>query len=121
MTKIVRVSPVLPVQDVRSAIGWYEANLGFQATFVNDEVGDCVYGLLGAGQLEIHLCKRQLDDDTLRGPANCYFYVDDLRSLHTHLMAQGVDVDELSEMPWGSLECWLHDPDGNRIVLSCPR
>ncbi len=68
---------------------------------------------------EIHLCKTQQDDEKLSSPSNCNIYVHDIQVLHAHLLRMNADVSDITEMPWGTLECWLHDPDGNRIVLSC--
>ena len=118
-----RLVPVFAVADVKAAIEWYQNALGFQTGFINreedDESGDTwIYALLDNHDVEIHLCRVVPDDRTLSSPSNCYLFVKDLPTLHRHLQALNVDVTEPTEMPWGTLECWLHDPDGNRIVLS---
>lgn len=120
-----RISPVFPVAKVKEAIEWYRIALGFLPMFINDQDEDetgasWVYAILKNGDLEIHLCQIQPDDETLSSPSNCYLYVDDIQSLHAHVSSLEAQVTALMEMPWGNLECWLHDPDGNRIVLSAP-
>ena len=123
-TNILNISPVLTVADVKAAIAWYGRAFGFSPTYINrddDETGESWnYALLEVGDREIHLCKRLASDATLSSASNCYFYVADVRSLHKQLSEMGADITEPEEMPWGNVECWLHDPDGNRMVLSCP-
>ena len=123
MPNISNITPVLTTDDVKTAVDWYARAFGFSSTFVNKEEGDSSgetwsYALLTTGEVEIHLCKRDPNDQTLSSASNCYFHVDDIQVLHAHLSQMGADVGELQEMPWGNLECWLHDPDGNRMVLS---
>ena len=125
ISNVNRISPVLPVSKVKEAIEWYEQALGFSLSFINDqdedEIGDSwTYALLENGNSEIHLCKIQPNDETLCSPANCYLYIEDIQPVHTHLSSMDANVSDVMEMPWGNLECWLHDPDGNRIVLSSP-
>ena len=125
MFNLSRISPVLTVADVKTAIDWYGRAFGFRPTYVNRLEGDDSgeswnYALLETSDREIHLCQRLPSDETLSGPANCYFYVDDVHALRKHLSAMGADITEPEEMPWGNVECWLHDPDGNRMILSSP-
>ena len=125
MSNISRISPVFAVEDVKAAIAWYGQAFGFSTTYINrhdgDEAGDSWnYALLTTNNREIHLCKRLTNDETVSSPSNCYFFVEDIHALHAHLSQMGADVTDLQEMPWGNIECWLHDPDGNRMVLSCP-
>ena len=121
--EISNIAPVLTVSDIKAAIGWYDAALGFSSLFINREDGDetggsWTYALLQNGDAELHLCRAVADDATLSSPSNCYVFVRDIGPLHQHLSAMGANVSALEEMPWGTLECWLHDPDGNRLVLS---
>ena len=123
--EIDRVSPVLSVSDVKEAIEWYDRALGFTPSFVNREEGDGTgtswnYALLDNNDIEIHLGKRVTDDQTVSSPSNCYMFVRNINTLHAHLLGLNADVSELTEMPWGNVECWLHDPYGNRLVLSAP-
>ena len=120
-----RISPVLSVSNIKEAIDWYGKALGFLPTFINDQDEDEIgtswtYALLKNGEAEIHLCKLQPNDETLSSPSNCYLYVDDIQTLYAHLSSIDANVTELMKMPWGNMECWLHDPYGNRLVLSSP-
>lgn len=124
--KIDRIAPVLTVTDVKAAIDWYARAFGFAPGYVNRDDGDETgaswnYALLETGGTEIHLCKTVADDVTLSSPSNCYVFVSDINASYKHLSAMGADVAQVTEMPWGSFECWLHDPYGNRLVLSAPK
>lgn len=121
--RIERIAPVLTVADVKMAIDWYGRALGFNPFYINREEGDesgasWNYALLGNGDTEIHLGRTVADDATLSSPSNCYVFVSDIETLHKQLSAMAAEVAEIMEMPWGSLECWLHDPYGNRLVLA---
>ncbi len=112
-----RISPVLPVSNIKEAIDWYGKALGFSPTVINDQEEDKIghswtYALLESGGIEIHLCQTQSNDETLSSPSNCYVYVQDIEALHTHLLVMNANVSDLTEMPWGNRECWLHDPYG---------
>jgi len=97
--------------------------LGFESIFINRDDEDTTgkswtYALLDGGGVSIHLCRVVPDDATLNSPTNIYVMVSNVRDLHARLQAADANVTELQEMPWESLECWRHDLDGNRIVLS---
>ena len=120
-----RVAPVLTVGNLKAAIAWYREALGFEPVFINradgDQTGESwVYALIDHDDAQIHLSKIVRDDRTLSSPSNCYVYVEQIEQLHDRLQELGADVTAVEEMPWGNRECWLHDPDGNRLVLSEP-
>lgn len=124
MVTLDRVVPVFPVADVQAAVSWYQAALEFEASFIyqdNESDASWNYAVLINDSVEIHVSKKLTNDETLTSPANCYVFVIDIEPLHRHLVQVGTDVSELEELPWGNVECRLHDPDGNRLVLSCPQ
>ncbi|MDP6358990.1 MAG: VOC family protein [Planctomycetota bacterium] len=121
--QVILAAPVFAVADVKSAINWYSRALGFTPQYVNREEGDEAgiswnYALIENDAVEIHLARRSQDDATLSSPSNCYLFMEDVHTLHGHLSAMDANVTALEHMPWGNTECWLHDPDGNRLVLS---
>jgi len=121
--KISHIAPVLTVSDLEAAIDWYGRALGFTPLYINREEGDETgrswnYALLENGATELPLCRTVADDVTLSSPSNCYVFVSEIESLQKHLSTMKADISDVKEMPWGNLECWLHDPDGNRLVLS---
>ncbi|MFC7307951.1 VOC family protein [Streptomyces monticola] len=47
-----------------------------------------------------------------------WLQVADVTSAHEELRSRGVDmVREPRREPWGLIEMWINDPDGNEIVL----
>jgi len=117
------LAPVFAVADLKSAIAWYAQSLGFSVAYISRDEGDesgesWNYALLENGSVEMHLARQLAEDRTLCSPSNCYVFVSDIENLHARLTAAEADVSDLQGMPWGSIECWLHDPDGNRLVLS---
>ena len=120
---IQQIAPVIPVANVKDAIDWYQRALGFQSGYINRDDSDAAgdswnYALLENNAVQLHLSKIDAGDATLSSPGNCYLFVKDIRGLHKHLTEMQAGVGPLQAMPWGQLECWLHDPDGNRLVLS---
>ncbi|TWU09669.1 Glyoxalase-like domain protein [Symmachiella macrocystis] len=123
VANIQQIVPVIAVANVKDAIDWYQRALGFKAGFINrdaaDETGETWnYALLDNNGAQLHLAKIVSDDATLSSPCNCYLFVENIFALHEHLTTLQADVTPLQAMPWGNLECWLHDPYGNRLVLS---
>jgi catechol 2,3-dioxygenase-like lactoylglutathione lyase family enzyme len=118
-------APVFAVADVKAAIDWYSNALGFAPKYINREEGDDTgiswnYALIENDTVEIHLARKLQEDETLSSPSNCYLFLNEIHSLHEHLTKMNANVTDLGKMPRGNTECWLHDPDGNRLVLSDP-
>ncbi|WP_339907111.1 VOC family protein [Symmachiella dynata] len=120
---IQQIAPVIAVANVKDAIDWYQRTLGFKAGFINRDAADETgaswnYALLDNNVAQLHLAKIVADDATLSSPCNCYLFVENIHAIHEHLSAMQADVTPVQAMSWGNLECWLHDPYGNRLVLS---
>jgi predicted enzyme related to lactoylglutathione lyase len=43
--------------------------------------------------------------------------VADIRTAYQELSARGINITEPKTEPWGSVHCYLSDPDGNRWTL----
>ncbi|HET7489269.1 MAG TPA: VOC family protein [Acidimicrobiales bacterium] len=99
--------------DFASLRAFYEDVIGLQ---VYREYGDgTVTGVvffLGGGFLEIS------HDDDRSPPVSLWLQVADVRAEEARLRAAGVTVSRGAErMPWGLVECWAHDPEGNELRL----
>ncbi len=117
-------APVLVVSHLKEAIQWYSDALGFTTTYINREEGDETgkswnYALICNADVELHLCAEDASDPVLSSPSSCYLFLNEIEQLYHHLQELNADVSDLKTMPWGNTECWLNDPYGNRIVLSC--
>jgi predicted enzyme related to lactoylglutathione lyase len=50
------------------------------------------------------------------GPSTLWLQVPSLDGVEAALVGAGVTVVKAAErMPWGLLELWVHDPDGNEL------
>lgn len=104
----------IPVSDVDRAKTFYTEQVGFNADHdhhVNDELrfvqltppGSACSIALGTGIV-----------DTPPGSVQgLQLVVADIHAARAELVARGVDVSEIQEMPWGSF-VFFSDPDGNR-------
>lgn len=105
------IIPVLRVQDAAKAADWYR-RLGFAQEWVHRfEPGFPAFVSIVRGRARLFLSKHQGDarPDTL-----IYMRVSDVRAVAKEF---GVEVEE---QPWAH-ECYLTDPDGNRLRIGTPK
>ena len=93
---------------------FYEDTVGL-AVYREYGVGGTVTGVvffLGGGFLEV-------SGSAARSPSiTLWLQVADVRAEEVRLRAAGVQVAKVSEqMPWGLIECWVTDPEGNELRL----
>jgi catechol 2,3-dioxygenase-like lactoylglutathione lyase family enzyme len=104
---------ILPVSDVDRAKEFYVTKVGFNADHdhnVSDELrfvqltppGSACSIAFGKGLT-------QAEPGSVRG---LQVVVDDADAAHDYLAAQGVEVTDVDETPWGRF-VFFHDPDGN--------
>lgn len=112
LTSRVLVAP----SDLAAGIGWYRDVLGLRVyrEYGHDgEVLGTVF-FLGGGFLEVTGPRA----GSAPGGVSLWLQVPDVDAEHERLAAAGVTVLESPEtMPWGLRECWVADPDGNRLCL----
>ncbi len=105
-------NPVLPVDDLDVAVGWYE-QLGFDVHRYDDGyawVGHC-------GWEWLHL---RLVDSSAGSGAGAYLHVDDADAWRVAMEAAtggGVELGPLADMPWGLREFSFTDPSGNVVRI----
>ncbi|TWA55995.1 putative enzyme related to lactoylglutathione lyase [Azospirillum baldaniorum] len=115
-----RVTPILPVRDVRAALAHYR-RLGFEATAYDEAAADLSYGFLAWGDVSLHLA-RVPDLDPSRSVTACYFYIDDADALYAAWQAAGTDglLTTIADTPYGLREFAHIDPDGNLLRVGAP-
>jgi catechol 2,3-dioxygenase-like lactoylglutathione lyase family enzyme len=98
------------VSDFDSALAWYRDNLGFELVYKLDEYGwgevKTPFGedvTIGIGQTE----------EVRPGSTVPTFGVKDIDAARTALEANGVVVDDTSEVPGKVKLATFYDPDGN--------
>ncbi len=98
---------VHPVDLARSR-RFYEDVLGLS---IYREWGVGVAYFLGGGHLELSMGEA-------RGSTTLWLQVPSLDGVEAGLRAASVDVVKPAEaMPWGLVELWVQDPDGNELRL----
>ena len=103
------VTPTLPVADMNAAIGFFET-AGFEVERYDD--GFAFVQLRDQGVFDLDL--RQTTDPSTNG-AGCYIIIDDVDGWHDRLVAAGLPVTAVEDMPWGMHEFTLTDPNGSHI------
>jgi CreA protein len=103
------------VSDFDSALAWYRGNLGFELVYKLDEYGwgevKTPFGedvTIGIGQTE----------EVKPGSTVPTFGVKDIDAARTALEANGVEVDDTSEVPGMVRLATFYDPDGNPWMLA---
>jgi catechol 2,3-dioxygenase-like lactoylglutathione lyase family enzyme len=105
----VDVTPTLPVADLAAATGFYEA-AGFDIERYDDG-----FAFVHLEDQSVFDLGRVEDLDPASNHAGCYIITNDVDDWHVRLVAAGVPVTPVEDMPWGMHEFALTDPDGNRI------
>jgi predicted enzyme related to lactoylglutathione lyase len=103
----------LPVADVDRAIAFYRDQLGWSLDHdhsVSDEIRFVQVTPPGSGcSIAIGKGLMRHEQDPIR---TLQVVVKDIEPAHAHLVAAGVPVSEIEDLPWGSF-CYFDDPDGN--------
>jgi hypothetical protein len=103
------VTPTLPVADMTTAVLFYES-AGFEVQRYDD--GFAFVHLHDQSAFDLNLVP---GTDPARNGAGCYIILDDVDGWHEQLVAAGLPVTAVEDMPWGMHEFTLTDPSGNDI------
>ena len=113
MTTFREAFPIVHVDDVAAAVGFYGSVFGFQETFRHEEDGLPVFAFLTLEPLGIGV--------GLRPPGEArdvalWIYTDDVDAAAERLRAAGAEeLLEPSDQPWGERMCSFVDPHGHVI------
>src|SRR3954469_549930 len=110
------LSPIIPVADLRSSIGFYTDVLGFAAALHTDD-----YAILSRGGAALHLT-RAADQSVLeatRGHMSIYLEVESIELLWAHVsqLRDRFQIRDLFEREYGMREFHIIDPDGCLIFV----
>ena len=101
-------------ESLASMRGFYEGTLGlriYREYGRDDRISGVVY-FLGGGFLEV------VAASTSSPPLTLWLQVPDVRAEEARLSALGVEIAQSAKaMPWGLVELWVHDPQGNELRL----
>lgn len=107
------------VKDLDAAIDFYQGKLGFTHAFdfINDQgMRHGVYLHIG-GRSFIELFQGSYQEPAQGSYRHFCLEVDDIEATAAELRSRGVEVTEVKLGKDQSYQCWLTDPDGNRIEL----
>jgi catechol 2,3-dioxygenase-like lactoylglutathione lyase family enzyme len=107
------------VKNLDTSIDFYQNKLGFTHAFdfINDQgVRHGVYLHIG-GRSFIELFQGNYQEPAQGSYRHFCLEVDDIEATAVQLRARGVEVTEVKLGKDNSYQCWLTDPDGNRIEL----
>ncbi len=118
--------PILTVENMEAALGFYRDQLEFAETYRFPEESDPVYvGLeLGSSRLGIGLDPKvvageEVRSDDLDRPFDLWVYADDCDAAIQRLRSGGVRiVEEPADQPWGERMARVRDPEGNRVIVA---
>jgi hypothetical protein len=117
MTRLVSVTPVLPVLDVAAAAARF-VRLGFTASPVEPDRPD--YAFVRRDEVWRH--PTRVDDHPEDGDVAVVLFVEDADILYAEWSVAGVEGDLVAPrtMPWGMREGTYIDPDGLLLRFCSP-
>lgn len=114
-TKLIKLIPVIPSQDIERDTAWYEKHAGFE-TFYADKM----YAVIYREQLVLHLqWHADHDDDPLLGSSVVRIHVKNIRPIFDEFVERGtVKPDALKlRTAWDTNEFGFYDLNRNAIFV----
>lgn len=106
------------VSDMEKALEFYCGKLGFEQIFtMNNEAGQpwIVYLKVCPGQF-IELFFGGMENPPKANYSHLCLQVDDIYEIEAKMKELGVEIDvPIKQGKDTNMQCWVHDPDGNRI------
>lgn len=116
MSKLERAAPEVPVLNLRSAVEYYEARLGFRKVM---QMPDGAYAIVERDRVAIHLFE---EGKHRHSPVSLHIYSDGLDELHEELQKRGAKLSQgIESKPWGTRDFRAVDDSGNEIKFTEPR
>ncbi len=114
-TEFIEVTPVLPSQNIKRDIEWYQKHTGFEPVF-----GDDMYAGLKRENLHIHLqWHADNKEDPLLGGSVIKLFVKNIKPIFEEFIGRGtVKKDKLRlNTPWGTHEFGFYDLNNNAVFI----
>jgi hypothetical protein len=115
-TKLLKIIPVLPSQDIARDVAWYKEKTGFEVYFT-----DKMYAILFRENLVIHLqWHADTPDDPLLGGSVIRIFVKGIKPLFEEFVARGTVTEDKfrPNTPWGTHEFGFYDLNNNAIFIA---
>jgi lactoylglutathione lyase len=112
------------VSDMKRSTDFYSGIMGFEKVFeIPDDKGNpwiCYFKIGKAQFIELFYPQKEeaADTKTRIGFSHMCFLVDDMKRTEAEVVKRGGTLDRPIKLGKdGNYQCWLKDPDGNRIEL----
>ena len=118
MNNLVKISPVLPANDLKAEIEFFE-KLGFKNIYDSLNYTDKLdYAVLHREGQNVHL-QFQFEKDMPPKDASqqIKIWVNDLDALETEFKKRGFEIKRRDDTPWGTNELGFHSPAHNAIIF----
>jgi len=110
-----KITPVLPSQDIDRDVAWYQTHVGFQLLHK-----DNMYAVMRRDTISIHLqWHADTDDDPLLGGSVIKIFVDDIEPIFQEFVdRKTVTLDKLRKhTPWHTHEFGFYDLNKNALFF----
>ena len=125
------VCTLLQVFDMPTSVRFYRDVLGFEIVETSPREGDQFdWGYLQLNNAGVMLNTAYEREDrpaqpvptqvAAHGDTCLYFRTPDVDSVYQHLRAQGIDVKEPKDAPYGMRQLYVKDPDGYNLCFQWP-
>jgi uncharacterized glyoxalase superfamily protein PhnB len=126
--QFLKITVILPVNDIYDAIAWFERALGFQTRYIHGsgkrgEAEDFAnYAILNRDAVEVHFI---LDEGgpvwTRAGTGRLGMTVADIDVVYAAVISRGISIiRKLQKENWPARGFDLQDPSGNAIHIEQP-
>jgi uncharacterized glyoxalase superfamily protein PhnB len=111
-TRVESISPILTVDDVSTALGFYQEVLGFDLAWSWGEPP----GMAAVCRDGVEIMLSQRTDARTMGASQVYIAVSGIDAYYAGLQSGGVDIIvPIGDRPYGMRDFRIGDPSGNEI------
>lgn len=118
MNNFINISPVLPANDVKAEIKFFE-KLGFKNVYDSLQYSDKLdYAVMGREKERIHI-QFQFEEDmpSKNAAQQIKIWVNDLDVLQKEFEGKGFEIKRRDNTPWGTDEFGFYSPNHNAIIF----
>lgn len=115
----------LGVADIERSVAFYREHFAFQVADSYEQEGAMVWCWLQTGSADLMLQQLSEEQQITLDPAIgqswvLFMRVQDIHAVHRRMRQAGVEVDEIRETSYATLEFMARDPDGYDLWVSMP-
>jgi len=108
-------APVLPVDNLKETVAYYQEAFGFDVSFMWGEPAH--YAVLKRDDVGVHLTERE-DTSKKIPPCTVYVFVNDVDALYEEFKGKGIDMFSPPEtQDYGMREFEVSDPNGHFLIF----